>query len=115
MSWEQLPGRRRCVDSCELCEEARLTEWFYEDDDCWVAECESCNVPMIVWRNHANDPSAAVKAALHTKLVEVVEANFDYALYIDDDLRSIPEHYHAHARSKAGPFGRGIKRRSPST
>ena len=33
----------------------RLTEWFYEDDECWVAECESCCVPMVVWKAH--DPS----------------------------------------------------------
>ena len=27
--------------ACELCEAARVTDWFYEDDDCWVTECEA--------------------------------------------------------------------------
>ena len=29
---------------CELCEAARLTTWYHEDDICWVAECEICAV-----------------------------------------------------------------------
>ncbi|MEY2965979.1 MAG: hypothetical protein RLY50_29, partial [Actinomycetota bacterium] len=37
---------------CELCEAARMTEWFFEDDEMWIAECESCGVPMVVWREH---------------------------------------------------------------
>ena len=28
--------------SCELCEAARFTEWYYEDYECWVSECEAC-------------------------------------------------------------------------
>ena len=30
------------VSTCELCEAARFTPWYYEDDVCWVAECEAC-------------------------------------------------------------------------
>ena len=33
---------------CELCEAAKMSEWFYEDDEMWIAECESCGVPMVV-------------------------------------------------------------------
>ena len=51
----------------------RLTEWFYEDDECWVAECESCSVPMVVWRVHDPDPPDDVKALLHARLAAVVE------------------------------------------
>ena len=47
---------------CELCEAAPLTERFYEDDDCWIAECESCSVPMVVWRVHDPEPPDDVKA-----------------------------------------------------
>ncbi|MBJ7261836.1 MAG: hypothetical protein JHD17_07975, partial [Acidimicrobiia bacterium] len=47
---------REIDPNCELCEEARITEWFYEDDDCWIAMCEICAVPMVVWRNHSNSP-----------------------------------------------------------
>ena len=97
---------------CELCEAARLTEWFYEDDECWIAECESCSVPMVVWRAHDNQPPDDVKASLHAKLGAVVLEHFEYEHYVDDNLRQIPEHYHAHARPRGGFFGHGIKRRA---
>lgn len=95
---------------CELCEAARLTEWFYEDDECWIAECEACDVPMVVWRTHDPSPPDEVKARLHARLADVVAARFDDEHYVDDNLRTIPTHYHAHARSRRG-FGRGLQRR----
>ena len=30
--------------------------WFHEDDLCWIAECEICEVPMVVWRFHGTRP-----------------------------------------------------------
>ena len=33
-----------------------MTEWFHEDDVCWIAECEICAVPMVVWRFHGTEP-----------------------------------------------------------
>ena len=44
---------------CELCEAARITEWFHEDDICWVADCEVCDVPMVVWKQHGDEPPDA--------------------------------------------------------
>ena len=29
---------RAFSDDCDLCEAAQITEWFHEDDVCWVAE-----------------------------------------------------------------------------
>jgi hypothetical protein len=112
MAWWEQPGRHR-DDSCDLCEEARITEWFYEDDDCWVAECEICSVPMVVWRNHDHLPPDDVKAALHERLGAVVDEHFTYerGFYVDDHMRNIPDHYHAHARPKGGFFGHGLRRR----
>ena len=97
--------------TCELCQAARFTEWFYEDDDCWIAECESCSVPMVVWRVHDPDPPDDVKAMLHAKLAVVIERHFENEHYVDDNLRTIPTHYHAHARPKGGPFNGGLRRR----
>lgn len=100
--------------ACDLCEEARITEWFHEDDDCWIAECEICSVPMVVWRNHDHRPSSGVKEMLHERLAVVVEQHFEFAggFYIDDNMRNIPDHYHAHARPRGGFFGHGLRRRS---
>jgi hypothetical protein len=99
---------------CELCEAARLTEWFYEDELCWIAECDACAVPMVVWREHDASPSVDVKATLHARLAAVVVQHFDYEHYVDDNLRSIPGHYHAHARPRGGFFGFGLRRRPSS-
>jgi hypothetical protein len=95
---------------CELCEAARLTPWFYEDDVCWIAECEACAVPMVVWRQHDNAPPEDVKAYLHQQLAAVVARYFEFDHYVDDNMRNIPDHYHAHARPRGGFFGHGLSR-----
>ena len=50
--------------NCELCEATPFTEWFHSDDLCWIAECDSCGVPMVVWRTHDPSPPAEIRAAL---------------------------------------------------
>jgi hypothetical protein len=97
-------------DDCDLCEAARITEWFHEDEVCWVAECEICAVPMVVWRPHGTAPSPSDLDHMRARLGEVVAAHFTYEHYVDDNMRNIPDHYHAHARPKGGFFGHGHRR-----
>jgi hypothetical protein len=93
-------------NDCELCEAARITPWYHEDDFCWVAECEVCSVPMVVWREHNPSPSDDVRVALHSQLAAVMTAEFpDVEYVLDDNLRSIPNHYHAHARPRRRVLG----------
>jgi len=33
------------ASDCDLCEAARITPWYHEDDICWIAECEICAGP----------------------------------------------------------------------
>ena len=47
--------------SCELCEATPFTEWFHSDELCWIAECDACAVPMVVWRVHDPDPPAEIR------------------------------------------------------
>lgn len=84
---------------CELCEAARLTEWFYEDDRCWVAVCEVCEVPMVVWKQHGNEPpEAEVEHMLH-QLSLVADRQLGAGVWsFDRVMRQIPDHFHAHAR-----------------
>jgi hypothetical protein len=96
--------------ACELCEAARFTEWFYEDDDCWIAECESCGVPMVVWRVHDPHPPDDVKARLLAHLAAVMGEVFEDDHLVDDNLRTIPDHYHAHARPAV--WGHRFRRRT---
>ncbi|MCU1394549.1 MAG: hypothetical protein JWM34_2977 [Ilumatobacteraceae bacterium] len=77
-----------------------MTEWYHEDDLCWIAECEFCSVPMVVWKVHDPAPPDDVKAHLHAELRIVVEQRLGVAFYIDDNMRNIPDHYHAHARPR---------------
>ena len=56
------------ADDCDLCEAARITHWFHEDDVCWIAECEICATPMVVWRWHGTEPDSADLAHMHGQL-----------------------------------------------
>jgi hypothetical protein len=85
---------------CELCDAARLTTWYFDDDLCWIAECEACFVPMVVWKRHDPNPPEEVRVELHQRLKEIADPLFSGEYWIDDRLRSIPDHYHAHARRR---------------
>ena len=104
-------------DGCLLCAAERLTEWFHEDEDCWIAECTICATPMVVWKVHERTPPAEVLDRLHARLAEVVGTHFSFEHYVDDEMRRIPDHYHAHARpiikGVRGFFGHGLPRKTP--
>ena len=85
---------------CELCEATPFTEWMHSDELCWIAECDSCSVPMVVWRVHDPNPPEAIRDELHARLAAVVESRSDKRYWIDENMRSIPDHYHAHARPR---------------
>ena len=95
---------------CELCEAAKTTEWFHEDDLCWVAECEACGTPMVVWKRHDPNPPEEIRVVLLDRLNEVVAAHYRYEHRVDENMRSIPTHYHAHARPRGGFYGHGLRR-----
>ncbi len=97
---------------CELCEAAPLTERFHDDELCWIAECESCSVPMVVWKRHDPTPPVEVRSLLHERLLTVVGHHFEDEVWVDEHLRSIPTHYHAHARRRRGFPGEPLRRRS---
>ena len=76
-----------------------MTTWYHEDELCWIADCEICEVPMVVWRDHGAAPPQAVLDHLLARLREVADARFGAEGYrVDDHMRNIPDHYHAHAR-----------------
>jgi len=84
---------------CELCEAARITPWHHEDDVCWVADCEICDVPMVVWKRHGPAPPDDAREHMLARLTEVATARFGAdGFHIDGVMRQIPDHFHAHAR-----------------
>jgi hypothetical protein len=87
------------VPDCELCEAARITEWFYEDDTCWVADCEICNVPMVVWKSHGSQPPESEVEHMLARLGSVADDRLGVDGWsFDRVMRQIPGHFHAHAR-----------------
>jgi hypothetical protein len=95
------------VAGCELCEAARLTPWWYEDDLCWVADCEACDAPIVVWRQHGDQPTDEEVAAMIGRLEEVASSRFGSdGFRIDRVMRQIPDHFHAHARPGGAFWGR---------
>jgi hypothetical protein len=97
-------------DDCDLCEAARITEWFHEDEVCWIAECEICGVPMVVWRQHGTTPPAVHLDHMLERL-RAVAADRLGEFWVDDHMRNIPDHFHAHARPRGGFFGHLASRR----
>ena len=93
-------------DGCPLCEAARITPWHHEDDVCWIADCEICATPMVVWRGHGTEPPEHERGHMMAHLVRVAQANLG-AHWIDGNMRNIPNHFHAHARPEGGFFGPG--------
>jgi hypothetical protein len=67
---------------------------------------------MVVWRRHDPDPPAATRERLHRTLHEVVGAHFVDEIWIDENMRTIPTHYHAHARPRGAFFGQRLTRRT---
>ena len=87
------------VAGCELCEAARITEWYHEDDVCWVAACEVCDVPMVVWKQHGNEPPETEVEHMLAQLGRVADERLGDGVWsFDRVMRQIPDHFHAHAR-----------------
>jgi len=96
--------------TCDLCAAARITTWHHEDDVCWIADCELCAVPMVVWRSHGTTPPPDDVTHMIAMLERVAGARFaDYA--VDDQRRNIPDHWHAHGRPRGAAALRWWTRR----
>jgi hypothetical protein len=94
--------------ACDLCDAAVITRRYAESDIAWIADCEICLVPMIVWREHNPSPPDDVRAELRAQLAAVADVELGEGQWsLDDHMRNIPDHYHAHARPpyfwRAGP------------
>lgn len=92
---------------CLLCKAEKVTHWFYDDDECWIAECDQCDTPMVVWHSHGM-PSDEVADRLKGKLESVaVEVYGEKGYWLDPMMRNIPDHFHCHVRPAGGFFGPG--------
>lgn len=98
-----MTGSSSGPDGCLLCRAERLTEWHFEDEECWIADCMVCATPMIVLRAHELlDP--ADEARLLRRLERFAAERYPEGYWIDGRRRRIPDHWHAHARPARGFF-----------
>jgi hypothetical protein len=87
------------MSDCELCEAAPITPRYHDDSLCWIADCEACDVPMVVWREHGAEPPTEAVEEMIALLSGVAAARFGVGRFsIDRVMRQIPDHFHAHAR-----------------
>lgn len=92
--------------TCVLCQADRITPWHHEDDICWIADCEICATPMVVWRGHGTEPPQTERDHMMAELARIADTVFD-GHWVDGQMRNIPNHFHAHARPAGGFFGPG--------
>ena len=78
------------MGECELCKAEHRTRWFYEDNTCWIALCETCQIPMLVFSHHGG---VSHDEKIHA--MEVVDELFEYE-YIRSKGRKILDHDHWH-------------------
>jgi len=91
-------------EDCLLCLAERISDWHFEDEACWIADCVVCRTPMVVWRAHGL-PDPADETRLLSRLDRVAAARYgDEGYWVDPERRRIPEHWHAHARPAGGFF-----------
>ncbi len=84
---------------CELCRADRFTHWYVDDEHGWVADCEACGVPMVVWHGHGPLPPDEIAGHLIATLEQVAVERFGPTGWsIDRHMRQVPDHFHAHAR-----------------
>ena len=86
---------------CDLCKLERRTNVFEDNKALFIMDCDSCNGPMAVWKEHTMHIDKMDESIMRGMLVDV-----GYEFYKGDSLRidtvqkEIPDHLHWHARLK---------------
>ena len=64
-------------------------------------DCDSCHVPMIVWKEHTMDVPEPDEQVMEEFLIETANQFYEGKSYfIDKNQREIFDHLHWHARLK---------------
>ena len=69
---------------------------------------------MVVWRFHGTEPPIEHLTHMHERIRQIAVDRLG-EFYLDNHMRNIPDHYHAHARPKGGFLGRDVHRRTPGS
>jgi hypothetical protein len=64
---------------------------------------------MVVSPKHGGTPAAEFEHMLdHLGRIAAEQLTVEH--YVDDNMRNIPDHFHAHARPRGGFFGHGFRK-----
>ena len=82
------------MNECPLCSPIEhKTKWYYEDKDWAVLDCDTCGVPMIVYKKHGESPTV-------DEFDELLQYFTDWNLIgsrrIRTEQRKIKDHWHIH-------------------
>jgi len=89
------------MTKCPLCDPIeKKTDWLYEDEKILIIICETCEIPMVIFRRHGKDsiPTEWYKHA-EKKVKEIFKERF---LYFRTFPRQIMNHIHWHCVVKGG-------------
>ena len=88
-------------NTCELCQDPLpIIKKLYDESDRWIVlDCDSCEVPMIVWKQHTMKINQVIGEEMEKALTRAADEHFgDVEYFIDQYQRSISDHLHWHAR-----------------
>ncbi len=87
---------------CELCNLVPYTQWyaeFYHPFAFVILDCDSCDVPMVVLKEHRIEVTPEEVAYMEKALALVADHVKKFPKWIfDHHMRQIPNHYHFHVR-----------------
>ena len=88
--------------TCELCTLERKINIYIEDDCYIIMDCDSCFVPMMVWKDHTMSlPNPDISVMLESQLSSCARMRWgDIPFFIDKKQRAVLDHLHWHARLK---------------
>ena len=99
---------------CELCRLEKTTRWFKDTSQFAIIECDQCDQPMAVWKEHTMEIPVLSQIAMETALRVVADEELGpKSYYIDKRQRSIATHLHWHARRGQDPWA-AMKRMAAS-
>jgi hypothetical protein len=91
-------------DVCDLCLLKRKTNVYIDNEYFIIMDCDSCHVPMVVWKEHTMDVPEPDEQIMEAFLIETANMFYESwdgkTFFIDKNQREIFDHLHWHARLK---------------
>ena len=87
---------------CDLCLLKRKTNVYIDNEYFIIMDCDSCHVPMVVWKEHTMDVPEPDEQMMKAFLIEVANQFYESwdgkGYFIDKNQRDVLDHIHWHAR-----------------